>query len=257
MATIPCFVCKSPLDLSSIHNMRCSCPFGSPVCETCRSMDGQRLYPGSKVCNHCQRRRYSSCRHAQPLLCCMCSVSGHIHDSTTEFLQMVQTWFSLRNNQSLVRKYIRFAKMVEDWNMFSLFYSRNFINNMIRNPWIPPKLNPWTQEKKRGFFQIFLITQMDYPVGPCRVIQIRSNLWESYPHSPLYIPADFGWKFFQIPWVRKLISKITESSPTQYDARKLFRQSYLYSCSSTRQMMMSFIIRYLIAQHAEIFALTI
>jgi hypothetical protein len=162
---------------------------------------------------------------------------------------MAEAWFSLRNNQLLIRRNIRFARMAQDWNMFSRFYFRNFLITMM--------MNPWTQPKKKVFFQIFLLTQMDYPVGPLTLIQIRSNLWESYPHTPLHISAEFAWNFFQFRWVRKLISKITESSHTSSEVKRLFRQSYLHSCSSTRQMMMTFIIRYLIAQHAEIFALTI
>ena len=257
MHFIPCFICRRKLDSSSMHNMRCRCPFGSPVCGSCKSKDGQRTYPGSKVCNQCERKGLLQCLHAQPLLCSMCSESGHIHYPTTDFCQMVQAWFSLRKNQSLVRRNIRFARLVEDWIMFSRFYSRNFLNTMMMNPWTQPKMILWTQPKKIGFFQIFLMTQMNYPVGPLRMIQIHLNLWESYPHTPLHIPADFGWKFFQISWVRKLICKIAVSSHTPCDVKRLFRQSYLHSCSSTRQMMMSFIIRYLMAQHAEIFALTI
>jgi hypothetical protein len=152
-------------------------------------------------------------------------------------------------NKGLVRRSRFFSMMAQNWEMFSQFYFQNFCNHMM--------VNPWTEAKKQAFFQIWLLSQMNTPVGPRIVMSIRSNLWESYPHSPLYISREFNWRFLRFPWVRKLISKISMSSPTQYDARKLFRQSYLYSCSSTRQMMMSFIIRYLIAQHAEIFALTI
>ena len=113
----------------------------------------------------------------------------------------------------------------------------------------------WTQEKKQAFFQLWFLSQMNYPVGPCRLIQIHSNLWESYPHSSLYISREFSWGFRSFPWVRKLICKIAVSSPTQYDAMKLFRQSYLYRYAYIEKIMMSFIIRYLMAQNAEIFAL--
>ena len=244
-----CFICRAKLNASILHVMYCGCPHGSPVCLRCKSISGQRQYVDSSVCNHCSRKGKEICAHAQPLLCCMCSTSGHICNPSINFCQMVQSWASLRNNKSLVRRNALFARMVKDWRMFSRFYYQNFCLTM--------HFNPWTQEKKQAFFQLWSLSQMNYPVGPCRMIQNHSNLWESYPHSSLYISREFSWRFRLFPWVRKLICKISMSSPIQHDAMKLFRQSYLHRCSSARQMMVSFIIRYLMAQNAEIFALTI
>jgi hypothetical protein len=118
-------------------------------------------------------------------------------------------------------------------------------------------VNPWTEAKKQAFFQIWLLSQMNTPVRPRIVMSIRSNLWESYPHSPLYISREFNWRFLRFPWVRKLISRFAMLFETRCDAVQLFRQSYLQRCMCTKHRFMLYIIRYLMSQHAEIFALTI
>jgi hypothetical protein len=250
MYVVICFICRSSIDASDMHNMNCSCPFGSPVCSTCRSIGGQRLYPGSTVCDHCSKKGKEKCEHARPLQCLICSKTGRIHYPSVDFHRMVLAWFSLRKNQSLFRRNEIFAMMARDWNMFSRFYYQNYCLTMM--------VNPWTQPKKQAFFQLWLLSQMNYPVGPRRMMQICSNLWESYPFSRLHISSHFCWRFRRFPWVRKLISKIAVSIDTSCDVRGLFRQSFLHSCSSSTlmQRMMLFIIQYLMAQHAEIFELT-
>jgi len=245
-----CFICNTPCTKEkSLYIMLCDCPHGALVCSGCNSMSGQRTYIGSKVCRNCSKKNKDSCNHAQPLLCRICRVSGHIVHGSIHFSRMVQNWFYFQKNKKLFCRNLALAKIVKDWRMFSNFYYRCFC--------ITHEFTLWTQEKKTSFFQLWFLSQMNYPVGPCMMMRICSNLWESYPHSPLYISREFSWGFRLFPWVRKLISKIAVSSHTSCDVKRLFRQSYLHSCSSTRQMMMSFIIRYLIAQHAEIFALTI
>ena len=246
-----CFICQSPFGASYIYKMSCSCHFGSPVCIICKSMDGQRTYPGSRVCNYCSQKGKKYCIHARPLQCLICSNTGSIHNPSTDFHSMVQAWFSLRKNQSLVRRNEMFAMMAKDWSMFSRFYYRNYCVSMM--------VNPWTQPKKQAFFQLWFLSQMNYPVGPCRMMIIHSNLWESYPRSPLYISSPFCWRFRRFSWVRKLISKIAVSIHTPCNVRRLFRQSCLhrYSYSSLMERIMQFIIQYLMAQHAEIFGLTI
>jgi hypothetical protein len=243
-----CFICKSPFDASHIYYMNCKCPFGSPVCVKCKSMAGQRTYVGSNVCGHCSKKFIVNCRHAQPLKCLICSESGIIDYPLTDFHSMVQTWFSLRKNQSLVRRN-EVVAMAKDWNMFSHFYYRNYCIFMM--------VNPWTKPKKQAFFQLWLLSQMNYPVVPCQMMKIHSNLWESYPHSPLNISREFNWRFRRFSWVRKLISRFTMLFESSYDAVQLFRQSYLQRYRCTKHRMMNNIIRYLMSQHAEIFALSI
>jgi hypothetical protein len=160
---------------------------------------------------------------------------------------MVQNWFYLQENKNLFCRNVVLAKIAKDWRMFSQFYYGNFCIMM--------NVNPWTQPRKQAFFQLWLISQMNCPVGP-RMMSIRSNLWESYPYSPLHISSQFSWKFCLFPWVRKLICKIDVSCPKPCDANRLFKQSYLYRCSYTRQRMMSLIINYLMAKNEQIFRLT-
>ncbi len=86
----------------------------------------------------------------------------------------------------------------KDWSIFSWFYYRNYCVTM--------NVNPWTQPKNQAFFQLWLLSQLDYPVGPYRMMQIRSNLWESYPYSPLNISSHFCWRFrrFRNLWIGNL-----------------------------------------------------
>ena len=244
-----CFICNTPCTIKkSLHIMICACPHGALVCSGCKSISGQRTYIGSKVCRHCSNKNKDSCNHAQPLLCRICRVSGYIVHGSIHFSSMVQNWFYLQENKKLFCRNVALAKIAEDWRMFSQFYYRCFCINM--------NFTLWTQQKKQDFFQLWLLSQMNYPLGPCRMIQIRSELWESYPHSQLYISREFSWRFCQFPWVRKLICNIAVSCPKPCDGKRLFMQSYLHRCSYTRQRMMSLIINYLMAKNAQIFRLT-
>ena len=244
-----CFICNTPCTIKkSLHIMICACPHGALVCSGCKSISGQRTYIGSKVCRHCSNKNKDSCNHAQPLLCRICRVSGYIVHGSIHFSRMVQNWFYLQENKKLFCRNVALAKIAEDWRMFSQFYYRCFCINM--------NFTLWTQQKKQDFFQLWLLSQMNYPIGPRMMMSIRSNLWESYPHFQLYISREFSWRFCQFPWVRKLICNIAVSCPKPCDGKRLFMQSYLHRCSYTRQRMMSLIINYLMAKNAQIFRLT-
>jgi len=220
-----CFICKIPITRANLHTLGCNCPHGAPVCSRCKNMSGQRTYVGSTVCNHCFNfKNKRSCYHAKPLKCRVCSTSGYIGNPRLEFLNMVQSWHFLQENHRLRRKNAFFAMMAEDWRMFSRFYYQNFCVMMM--------VNPWTAEKKLSFFQLWLRSQRRFMPYPQRIIHIRCNLWESYPRSPLFISRNFSWRFLQLSWSRLLVCKM--SMP-----------NYKW-----------IIMRYLIAQHAEICELT-
>jgi len=244
-----CFICNTPCTIKkSLHIMICACPHGALVCSGCKSISGQRTYIGSKVCRHCSNKNKDSCNHAEPLLCRICRVSGYIVHGSIHFSRMVQNWFYLQENKKLFCRNVYLAKIAEDWRMFSKFYYRGFC---IKNDF-----TLWSQQKKQDFFQLWLLSQMNYPIGPRMMMSIRSNLWESYPHFQLYISREFSWRFCQFPWVRKLICNIAVSCPKPCDGKRLFMQSYLHRCIYTRQRMMSLIINYLMAKNAQIFRLT-
>jgi hypothetical protein len=150
--------------------------------------------------------------------------------------------------KGLIRRSRFFAMMAENWGMFYQFYYQNFRIEMM--------VNPWTEAKKQAFFQLWLLSQMNTPFGPRIFMSIRSNLWESYPHSPLYISSQFSWRFRRFPWVRKLICRFAMLFESRCDSSHLFRQSYLHRCRCTKHRFMLYIIRYLMSQHAEIFSLT-
>ena len=140
-----CFICNTPCTIKkSLHIMLCDCPHGALVCSGCNSISGQRTYIGSKVCRHCSNKNKDSCNHAQPLLCRICRVSGHIVHGSIHFSRMVQNWFYLQENKKLFCRNLALAKIAKDWRMFSRFYYQNFCITM--------HYNPWTQEKKQAFF---------------------------------------------------------------------------------------------------------
>jgi hypothetical protein len=155
----------------------------------------------------------------------------------------------LQENKKLFCRNVALAKIAEDWRMFSKFYYRGFC---IKNDF-----TLWTQQKKQDFFQLWLLLQMNYPIGPRMMMSIRSNLWENYPQFQLYISREFSWRFCQFPWVRKLICRIAIFCDSKCEPNQLFRQSYLQRCRCAKHRMMSLIINYLMAKNAQIFRLTI
>lgn len=257
---IHCDLCDSLLALQNTFFVSCGCPNGSLVCHRCKSIAGQGYCQISGCCINCYRRatRYSidnkyvppPCMHVQTQKCCHCHQKIRMFSSSiveAQSLQIIRfAWERLKCNRSLVRRSCFFAMMAENWGMFSQFFCQNFCITM--------RENPWTQPKKLAFFQLWLLSQMNNPVGPRIDMSILSNLWESYPRSPLFISSQFSWRFRRFPWVRKLISKLAVSWDSRCDASQLFRQSYLYRYRCIKHRMMIFIIRYLMSQHAEIFS---
>jgi hypothetical protein len=228
---ISCFICRTPIKGNSAYGLACNCPHGAPVCSGCKSMSGQRTHVGSKVCNHCSMPPYkrTRCLHATPLKCCVCSTSGYIGTLRLELWNMAQAWRSLQENHRLRRKNAFFATMAVDWSIFSSFYYKNFCVTMM--------VNPWTAEKKKAFFELWLRSQSRFMPYPQRIIQNRCNLWESYPYSPLYISRCFSWRFLQLPWSRLLVCKMSD-------------------VPNYKLIIMRLIVRYLTAQHAGICELT-
>jgi hypothetical protein len=258
---LPCDLCGYLGDLTKTTKVICGCSHGSLGCEKCKSIDGQRNSPAPACCLNCYRQatRYfrddSSqnlrCQHVKIQICCHCRTRIKYFSSSQVYAGILQkirrAWETLRRNHGLVRRSRFFAMMAENWGMFSQFYFQNFCDHMM--------VNPWTKLKKQAFFQLWLLSQMNNPFGPRIVMSIRSNLWESYPHSPLHISSQFSWRFCRFAWVRKLISRFAMLFETRCDALQLYRQSYLHRCRCTKHQMMLFIIRYMISQHAEILAL--
>lgn len=225
-----CFICDCSIPRHTLHTLDCNCPHGAPVCSKCKSISGQRIYVGSTVCNHCLTfKKKKSCDHAHPLQCQVCLTSGNIGNPRLEFLHMVRSWRSLQENHRLRRKNAFFAMMAEDWGMFSEFYFRNFCVMMT--------INPWTAEKKKAFFELWLQSQRRFLLYPQRMIRFSCNLWESYPHFPLFISRRFSWRFLQLPWSRLLVCKMSNVPNYKWKIMRL-------------------IIQYLMAQHAEICGLT-
>jgi hypothetical protein len=258
---IHCDLCSKFLDLDKTSLVRCGCPNGSLACHTCKSIAGQNNSPVSGCCGNCYRKatRYSmgkpkpsSCPHVHTQICCNCRQTIKCFSSSIVEANCLQNiriaWETLKMKKRLVRCSSFFAMMAENWGMFSQFYCQNFRINLM--------MNLWTQPKKIAFFQLWLLSQMNNPFGPRPAMSICSNLWGSYPHSPLYIYSQFSWRFRRFPWVRKLISRFAMLFETRCDAVQLFRQSYLQRCMCTKHRIMLYIIRYLMSQHAEIFELT-
>lgn len=256
---IPCDVCCEPTRIKNAYEMTCGCPCGAIVCHRCRSIFGN--ISKSVMWNHCKicserfpnafpdsRKFY--CIHSVSQTCRHCGILQFMSSSLQcSLIAMRLAWEKLRANNGLVSRNTIFAMMAQNWGMFSHFCSQSFCIHLMENP--------WTEAKKRAFFQLWLLSQMNYPIGPCRMIQIHTHLWQTYPHSPLHISSQFSWRFRRFPWVRKLISRFAmlfESS--RCDALQLFRHSYLHRCRCTKHRFMLYIIRYLMSQHAEIFELT-
>jgi hypothetical protein len=225
-----CFICNSPMNCGDLHTLYCDCPHGSPVCRSCKNFDGQRPYVGATVFNYCSKSKgVSICKHSQPLKCSECSKSGRILSKSLYFEKSVQAWRCLQENQHLRRRSAFFAMMAEDWRMFSSFYYQNFCGMMATDP--------WTAEKKKAFFELWLGSQMRILPCPQGMIQLRYNLWDSYPRYPLFISRRFSWRFLQLHWSRLLVCKMS-------------------AAPNYKWLIMRIIVRYLTAQHAEICELT-
>lgn len=259
---ISCDSCGRPVDLLNTFKTRCGCPQGSLGCNNCKSIAGQHNSPNPHCCMHCynRARRLSiglhlndlRCPHVSDQKCCHCQKTISFPFSLTEsksLQEIRRAWERLRSNQSLVHHSFFFAMMAQNWGMFSNFHCQIYCNHMM--------VNFWTEAKKQAFFQLWLLSQLNYPVGPQIIINIHSNPWQSYPRYPLYISREFNWRFRLFPWVRKLISRFAMLFESRCEPNQLFRQSYLHRCGCTKHRMMLFIIRYLMSQHAEIFALSI
>jgi len=226
-----CFICRSNIvRKENLYNLGCDCPHGAPACDRCKSMAGQRSFVGAMVCRHCSNSKGDSiCEHAKPLKCRVCSKSGLIRNPRLYFCDSLQAWRSLQENQYLRRRSAFFAMMAEDWRMFSSFYYQNFL--------LMKMVNPWTAEKKKAFFELWLKSQRRFLLYPQRMIRFSCNLWESYPHSPLFISRRFSWRFLQLPWSRLLVCKMS-------------------ALPNSKWKIMNVIIQYLMAQHAEICEIT-
>lgn len=260
---IPCDLCGSHVPLSKTSEVICGCPRGSLGCHRCRSIAGQKNSPKPGCCMYCYKNelRHSiaplpddlRCVHVESQRCRHCHQTIKWFSSSQVEAVILQNirlvWERLIANKGLIRRNRMVAMMAQNWGMFSQFYCRNYCDHLM--------VNPWTKAKKQAFLQLWLLSEMNFPVVPCQIMKITSNLWESYPRSPLYISREFNWRFRQFYWVRKLILRFTTHFDSRCDALQLFRQSYLQRCGCTKHRIMLFIIRYLMSQHAEIFALSI